>query len=131
MPSYQLAEGHDNTAGFVEMRNVIAGGERLAYITSLGTYQAAREIVGLDGIVRDDGDDTFEWTFAWMSPEQLAYIQTNFLNGARSGPVTVETLTNAGDWVEVNAILTLPRTLSLNGEYFGPVIFTFTRAEAV
>ena len=126
---YSLGEGF-NAVTLTEIAMLLVDGRRFAHITSLGTYQAARELVGLDGITRDDGDNTFEWSFEWMRPAELEYIQTNFLDGARSGPVTVETRDNFGDWIEVNAILTLPKALTLRGEYYGPVTFTFTRAEA-
>lgn len=127
---YQLAEGYNNAVGFVEMIDIVVDSRRLAHITSLGSYQAAREIEGLDGIVIDDGYDTFTWTFEFMRPSEVEYIQTTFLNDARSGPVTVETRNNFGDFIERNAILTLPKSYSLRGEYYGPVVFNFTRVEA-
>jgi hypothetical protein len=127
---YSLAEGFDNAAGFVEIIDIFVDARRLAHITSLGSYQAAREIVGLDGITRDDGYDTFQWSFEWMSPAEVEYLQTTFLDGARSGPVTVETRDNYGDFVERNAILTMPKSYTLRGIYYGDVVLTFTRAEA-
>lgn len=123
--TYQLADGHNNTAGFVSMLDIVVDEQRLARITSLGSHQPARFIKGLDGISRPDGGDVFTWTFEWMSPEEVAYIKTTFLNGGYSGYVTVETLTSERVWVEQNAILTLPFSYSLRGEFYGPVVFTF------
>jgi hypothetical protein len=126
---YSLAEGFD-ALSLTEIATILVDGEHFAYITSLGTYQSERENVMLDGSVFDDGDDTFTWEFEFMRPSEVEHIQTTFLNGARSGQVTAETRDNYGDWVEVNAILTLPKSYTLRGEYYGNVIFTFTSAEA-
>jgi hypothetical protein len=125
MAMYQLAEGHDNAAGFVPMSTIFIEAQRLAHITSLGSHQPARFIEGLDGISRPDGGDVFTWTFEWMSAAEVAYIKTTFLNGEYSGYVTVETLNSDGDWIEQNAILTLPFSYTLRGVYYGNVVFSF------
>lgn len=122
--AYSLGAGY-NAAVLTVIATITVTGQRLAYITSLGTFQASREFIGLDQITQDDGDDTFTWTFEYMRPEETSYIKTTFLAGARSGRVTVETLNNNRVWVQENAILTLPPIYPLRGKYYGPVIFTF------
>ena len=131
MAVYKLAPGFDNAAGFVEMANIVVDARRLAHITSLGTYETARELETLDGGVIDDGFDTFTWTFEFMLPAEVEYIRDTFLSGERSGNVTVETRDNEDNWVQVNAKLRLPKTYSLRGVYYGPVIFTFTDGELI
>jgi hypothetical protein len=127
--TYQLAPGWNNAAGFVEMITIITDGSRLAHITSLGTYETARENDTLDGDVHDDGFDEFTWTFEWMTPEEVEYIEDTFLGGERKGQVTVETRFK-NQWVQVNARLRMPKTYPLRGDNrFGPVVFTFNDGE--
>jgi hypothetical protein len=129
--AYALAPGFDNVAGLIEL-SVIFDGEPLeSYATSLGTFRASREFIGLDGIAQDDGDDTWTWTFAALTPESIEYLETEILDGARSGPVTATTRNRYGTFVNRNAILTLPQTLPLQGVKFGGVVFQFTRGTAV
>jgi hypothetical protein len=130
--TYQLAPGWDNAAGFVEMISIITDARRLAHVTSLGTYETARENDTLDGDVHDDGYDQFTWTFEWMTPEEVEYIQDTFLDGNRHGKVTVETRVNANAWIQVNARLRLPKTYPLRGDNtYGPVIFSFSDGEEI
>jgi hypothetical protein len=129
---YSLAPGFDNEAGFVEMIDILVDARRLAHITSLGTYQTAREIDTLDGDVHDDGFITFTWTFEWLRPEEVAYMKTTFLSGERNGKVTVETRNEEGDFVQLNARLRLPKTYTLRGDNtYGPVVFTFNDGEEI
>jgi len=128
---YQLAQDYDNTADYEIIEGVIVSEEPIHFVSSLGTFATAREIVTLDGVVHDDGTDQFEWTIAAMTPAQYKYIKDTFLNGARSGPVTVRTKDNDGVWVDRNAVLTLPRLPSRTLEKYSDVILSFTNGEAV
>lgn len=122
---YGLIAGHDNTP--ILLTEIVSGEPLESHATSLGTFRAARELVALDGITYDDGTDTWEWTFAALLPSDIEAIETDVLNGARSGPVTVETRNRYGAFVVRNAILTLPATLSLRGVKFETVVFAFTQ----
>ena len=124
--AYGLIAGWDNTP--VALSVIIDGEPTFTHASSLGTFRAAREFVGLDEIVYDDGTDSWEWTFSALPPSDIETIETDVLGGARSGLVTVETRNRYGAWVERNAILTLPAQFSRpdSWESFGPVVFTFT-----
>lgn len=128
--TYGLVAGHNNTP--VALDELISGEPLESHASSLGTFRAAREFVALDEITYDDGADVWEWTFAALLPSDIEHIETNILNGARSGPVTVETRNRYGAFAERNAILTLPATLqrSESSNKFGPVVFTFTGGRA-
>lgn len=128
--AYGLVAGWNNTP--VAISVIIDGEPTFTHASSLGTFRAAREFVGLDEITYDDGTDSWEWTFSAIPPSEIAIIEDDVLDGARSGPVTVETRNRYGAWVERNAILTLPAQLSRpdSWESFGPVVFTFTGGRA-
>lgn len=126
---YQLAEGYDNTAGYVAIEGVEVVGEDIHHVSSVGTFAAAREILTLDKVVHDDGDDEWEWLIAAMTPEQYKYIKDTFLDGERSGPVTVRTKTNDGVWVDRNAVLTLPRRPTRTLLKYSDVVLAFTGGE--
>lgn len=127
--AYQLAEGHDNIAGYEIIEGVDVSNEPIYHASSLGTFATGREIVTLDSVVHDDGFDQFEWTFAAMTPAQFKYIKDTFLDGARSGLVTVRTKTNDDVWVDRNATLTLPRLPSRTLEKYSDVVLSFTFGE--
>lgn len=126
---YQLAEGYNNAAGLTPLDEIVSGEPLESHATSLGTFATGFETVTLSGEVFDDGYYTWTWTFAALTPADIAAIETNILNGARSGPVTVETRNRYGTFDQYNAILTLPRLLPLQGLKFGGVVFEFTRGE--
>lgn len=128
---YQLAEGYDNTAGYEIIEGVEVVDEDIHHVSSLGTFATAREIVTLDKVVHDDGDDEWEWLIEAMTPEQYKYLKDTFLNGERSGPVTVRTKTNDNVWVDRNAVLTLPRRPSRTLLKYSDVVLSFTGGEAL
>lgn len=128
--AYGLVAGWNNTP--VALSVIIDGLPTHSHASSLGTFRAAREFVGLDEITYDDGTDSWDWTFVALLPSEIEIIETDVLNGARSGPVTVETRNRYNAWVERNAILTLPASFSRpDGSWkYGPVVFTFTGGRA-
>lgn len=128
---YQLAEGYNNAAGYVEIEGVEVAGEDIHHVSSVGTFGTARETTVIDGTVFDDGFDTWEWVIAGVSIDQYAYFSTTFLDGQRSGPVTVRTKMNDGTWVDRNATMTLPRRPSLQGFKYGGFVLSFTMGEAL
>lgn len=130
--TYALAPGHNNVAGLIPLSELIDGNPTHSHASSLGTFRAAREFVALDEIAYDDGTDVWEWTFAALLPSDIEYIETNILNGARSGYVTVETRNRYNVFVERNAVLTLPAIFTRPDASwkFGPVVFTFTGGRA-
>jgi hypothetical protein len=128
---YALAPGYNNAAGFVNITTLLIDNRHIAHVSSVGTYQAARELLGLDRITREDGLDKFNWSFEWLRVTELDSLRTTFLGGAISGPVTVETR-NSGTWVQRNAILKISRAQPLRGEdRYGPVTFEFIGAKAL
>ncbi len=130
MSSYKLAPGYDNVAGLIDLRDLISGGPIEAYASSVGSFRASEEFVGLDGVAQDQGYDTWEWEFATLTPSEVDVIQADILDEARSGPVTAQTKTNRGVWVHRNAVLTLPSTYVRDGLKYGNPVLVFTRGEA-
>lgn len=129
---YQLAPGWNNAAGFVPLTEIIDGESMDSHASSLGTFRAARELAGLDGITRDDGEDVWEWKFASLKQSDIETIETDILNGERSNNVTVETKNRYGAWVQRNAVLTIPATLNRSdaSAKFSEIVFTFTGGHA-
>src|SRR5688572_15460644 len=128
---YALAAGYDDVAGLIPLSEIIDGEPMESHVTSLGTFRAAREFIGLDGIAQDDGDNTWTWTFAALTTTDIETIETDILDGARSGPVTVQTRSRYGTFINLNAILTLPQVLPLQGEKFGGITFSFSRGQVI
>jgi hypothetical protein len=128
---YALAEGYNNVAGFILIDGIVNDGPPESHATSLGTFRATNAFVNFDGVTEDDGYDTWEWTFTALTTEDIQEIEDAVLNGARSGPVTVQTRNRRGTFVNRNAVLTLPAELPLQGLKFGGVRFLFTVGEPV
>jgi hypothetical protein len=126
---YALAPGYNNAVGLISLTEIVNGGPPDSHATGLGTFRAANEFVNFDGVAEDDGYDTWEWRFVSLTTTDIEEIEDTILNGARSGPVTVETRGRHGAWVQRNAILTLPQLLPLQGIKFGGVVLTFTLGE--
>lgn len=122
---YALAPGHNNVAGLVLVRELIDGEPTHTYPNGLGTFRAATEFIGLNRIAQDMGDDVWEWTFAALLFSEIEVIETDILDGERSGPVTVETKGRYGQWIQRNAILTLPQALPRQGVKIGGIVFDF------
>lgn len=129
---YKLAPGWNNAAGFILLTEIIDGEPMDSHASSLGTFRAAREIPGLDGITRDDGEDVWEWKFASLTTTDIQTIEEDILDGERSNQVTVETRNRYGAWVTRNAVLTIPAILNRSdaSPKFSAVIFSFTGGHA-
>ncbi len=125
--AYKLAPGWNNVAGLIDLRVIVSGLPLKSHATGLGTFRAGREIEGLDGITRDDGDDAWEWAFAVLLTSDIATIEDDILDGARSGPCTAETTNRYGAFVQRNAVLTLPQTFTQRGGKYADVIFKFIK----
>lgn len=124
---YALAEGHNNTAGYVPVTDFLS-----VHVTELGTFEWGLERVYLDDSIEDSGTGSFDWQFTGgLTAADIAYIETTFLNDQRAGPVTVSTKLNNGTWVDVNATLALPRTYSLQGVRYGSPVLRFTGGELI
>lgn len=129
--AYALAEGHNNVAGLIPVYELINGEPTHTHANSLGTFRAATEFIGLDEIAQDMGGDVWDWTFAALLFSEIEIIETDILNGARSGPVTVETKGRYGQWVQRNAILTLPQSLPRQGIKIGGLVFGFRDGQVI
>ena len=123
--AYALANGHDNIAGLVSLRVIVAGKSLDSHATSMGTFAAEAEFIGLDFISQDMGNDEWEWSFASLTPLDIKTIETDILDGKRSGNVTVETRNRYLEWIQLNAVLTLTQQLPRQGEKFGGVVLSF------
>lgn len=125
--TYALAPGANNPGGLISLRAMISGQPLRSHASGLGTFRAATEFVGLDGIAQDMGDDRWEWPFGALLFSEIEVIETTILSGARSGYVTAETRDRYGAWVVRSAVLTLPQELPRQGVKIGGLVFAFSQ----
>lgn len=124
---YALAPGHDNTAGYIAVTDLLS-----VHVSGAGSFEVGIEREYLDGSVEDTGTAEFDWELsAGMLPEDVANIETNILNGQRTGPATVSTKLNNGTWVDVNVTLRLPRVFTRQGVRYAAPTLRFTNGEVI
>lgn len=105
---YQLAAGHNNAAGLVNVENMTSGGYTLHAPTGLGTYSPGEEVVRGDGSITYDGQASVIWEFDLLEPTLLEYLSTTFCAGGYTGLVTVRTRTRSTGYANYNARMIVP-----------------------
>lgn len=130
---YAISAGHDNEVGLDLIDEILVTGRRLlSSIEALGEFDDGLERAFIGGNIEDVGTVEWDWNSASMWPGEYKYIRDTYLGGLRSGPVTVRTRLNGGDYVLFNATLTLPKRGDLrreDGGWYKDLRWRFTSGE--
>lgn len=139
--NYQMAAGHDNTAG-LELVNILtdANGVRFVMPRGLPFRSRGERRYRTDGSIARVGFDQVQWHFSAMTLAQYAYMIATY-----EGLVTIHHPLTSTVFANFNASLWLPDEIDmnygvLNGSVYdagftGPgyhnVVLTFNHVEAI
>lgn len=127
--TYQIASGHDNVAGLVDVTSITpAGSEAFFPHVAYGNYSPGALRVRADGAVYETGFASTTWVFTVLLGAQYTYLYDTFQADATNGNrVTIATRNRGGVFANYNARLILPQRPEL--EYRPDPRFVFQNVE--
>jgi hypothetical protein len=127
---YALAPTHNNVDNLDPIDDIRVSGRPLkSSVQGLGDFIPGLDRQTLDSLHEDMGTASWKWISATMTPAELKYLMDTYLNGQRSGRVTVCTRKNTGVYANFNAGLTFPQTLRNVLGYYEDVEWVFEGGE--
>lgn len=116
--AYQIAAGHDNTAGLQQIKLLIG-----ATPAGFGEHDDGLERIKPTGIVVFGGYEYFEWPFAGVELRVPMLLSNLFCAGTRTGYVTVQSYIDNPDIpYRYNATLKLPPLTGLRRNTGGGIL---------
>lgn len=129
-----IAKGYNNAAGLINIETISVNGTYFAPIDSFGKWSDGLFERDGTGKLIDTGYASTSWTAGFITLTQWNYLYTNILGGARSGPVTIQTLRYNADYHLIcNAILDIGDPPGLNKAVatYNPFTYRFSRLEII
>jgi hypothetical protein len=135
---YRIAVGNNNVAGLVVWEAITVSSVEMNPVRSLG-YTPGEFRTRTNGTSFLAGFPSTRWQIGGMTAAQYEHLKTTYCGGGYSGLVTIKTTLDTTAYSNLNAVLTLPTTDSLervtvntiDNWYYLDVVLLFTRLEAV
>lgn len=119
---YQIYIGHNQAVNLADVT---------PQPRSDGIWTKLPDIYAGDGTVYEDGTDSTEWIFSFLSASQYtAFLTASGLSSAKSALVTVKTITNARAFANYNATIVRPGRLRYQ-YWWENVVFPLNFLEAL
>jgi len=136
--TYQIASGHDNSAGLVAVTSITpAGSQAFPPLRARASYQPGVLRVRADGAFYETGFASAVWTFDVLLDLQYGYLYTTYAADAtNANKVTIRTPNRLGVFTTYNARIVLPPRRDLTyvadpRHPFTDVKIQFNRLEAI
>lgn len=116
---YQIAAGHDNAAGLVNIEAITPSGDKTFYPPAgVGTYNPGEFRIRGDVSLYIAGEASCEWVFSSLTRAQVRYLMTTYCASSYSGKVTIRTKTdNINTYANYNAVMVLPKLTETERNY--------------